>query len=45
MVGGKINHTAMLAEILRRYKLSEARRRSPSFGYFAGKHLPRSAGG
>ena len=45
LVGGKVNHTAMMREILRRYSLSEARRRSPSFGYFAGKHLPGSAGG
>ncbi len=45
LVGGKVNHTAMLVEILKRYKPSEARRRSPSFGYFAGKHLPDSAGG
>lgn len=44
-IGGKINHTAMMREILNRYDLSEARRRSPSFGYFAGKHLPDSASG
>ena len=35
----------MMREILKRYDISQARRRSPSFGYFAGKHLPGSAGG
>ena len=45
LIGGKINHTAMMVEILKRYDISQARRRSPSFGYFAGKHLPNSASG
>ena len=45
LIGGKGNHTAMMREILNRYDLSEARRRSPSFGYFAGKHLPNPANG
>ena len=39
LVGGKANHTNMMVEILRRYDISQARRRSPSFGYFARKHL------
>ena len=39
LVGGKSNHTNMMVEILRRYDISQARRRSPSFGYFARKHL------
>lgn len=44
LIRGKVR-IAMMVEILKRYKLSEARRRSPSFGYFAGKHLPDSASG
>ena len=39
LVGGKINHTNAMIEILKLYKLSVALRRSPSFGYFARKHL------
>ena len=39
LVGGKINHTDTMIEILKLYKLSVALRRSPSFGYFARKHL------
>ena len=39
LVGGKINHTDAMIEILKRYDISQARRRSPSFGYFARKHL------
>ena len=39
LVGGKANHTDMMVEILKRYDISQARRRSPSFGYFARKHL------
>ena len=39
LVGGKFNHTNMMVEILKRYDISQARRRSPSFGYFARKHL------
>ena len=45
LIGGRINRIDIMIEILKRYKLSEARRRSPSFGYFAGKHLPNSASG
>lgn len=37
--GGKIHHINMMLEILKRYDISQARRRSPSFGYFARKHL------
>ena len=39
LVGGKINHTNMMVEILDRYDISQARRNSPSFAYFARKHL------
>ena len=39
LVGGKANHTDMMVEILKRYDISQARRRSPSFGYFARKRL------
>ena len=39
LIGGKANHTNMMVEILRRYDISQARRRSPSFGYFVRKHL------
>lgn len=39
LVGGKANHTDMMVEILKRYDISQARRRSPSFGYFARKHM------
>ena len=41
LVGGKANHTDMMVEILKRYDISQARRRSPSFGYFARKRLDR----
>lgn len=44
LIRGKVR-IDMMQEILNRYDLSEARRRSPSFGYFAGKHLPNSASG
>ena len=44
LIRGKVR-IDIIREILKRYNLSEARRRSPSFGYFAGKHLPDSAGG
>lgn len=39
LVGGKINHTDAMIEILKLYKLSVARHRSPSFAYFARRHL------
>ena len=39
LVGGKANHTDMMVEILKRYDISQARRRSPSFAYFARRHL------
>ena len=39
LVGGKANHTNMMVEILKRYDISQARRRSLSFGYFVRKHL------
>lgn len=39
LVGGKSNHTDMMVEILKRYDISQARHRSPSFAYFARRHL------
>ena len=39
LVGGKANHTNAMVEILNRYDIEVARRRSPSFRYFWQKHV------
>ena len=39
MVGGKANHTNTMVNILERYDVEVARRRSPSFAYFWQKHV------
>ena len=39
MVGGKVNHTNAMVDILRRYDVEVARQRSPSFRYFWQKHV------
>ena len=39
LVGGKANHTDAMVNILKRYDVEVARRRSPSFRYFWQKHV------
>ena len=39
LVGGRVNHTNTMVEILERYDVEVARQRSPSFGYFWQKHV------
>ena len=39
LVGGRVNHTNAMVNILDRYDLEAARRRSPSFRYFWQKHV------
>ena len=39
LVGGRVNHTSTMVEILERYDVEVARQRSPSFRYFWQKHI------
>ena len=39
LVGGRVNHTNAMVNILKRYDVEVARRRSPSFRYFWQKHV------
>ncbi len=39
LVGGRANHTNTMVNILKRYDVEVARRRSPSFRYFWQKHV------
>ena len=39
LVGGRVNHTSTMVEILERYDVEVARQRSPSFRYFWQKHV------
>ena len=39
IVGGKVNHTSTMVEILKRYDVEVARQRSLSFRYFWQKHV------
>ena len=39
MVGGKVNHTSTMVDILECYDVEVARQRSPSFRYFWQKHV------
>ena len=39
LIGGKVNHTNTMVNILERYDVEVARRRSPSFRYFWQKHV------